>query len=119
MSAPSLSLSLREHLSQIVPEAAGKRSLILIKSDELRVVLLRMAAGADLREHAAPGLITIHALDGRFTVLVGTETYTLTPNELLVIERKVRHSVICEEDGAFLLTIAWPHGPDTASSAQA
>jgi quercetin dioxygenase-like cupin family protein len=111
-------LSLAEHLSRIVPQDASKRSLILVKSDELRVVLLRMSAGADLREHSAPGLITIHAISGRFTVLVGEERYDLTNDGLLVIERDVRHSVICEEDGAFLLTIAWPHGADAVSSGE-
>ena len=118
MSTHSLHLSLDDHLARIVPPDAGKRSLILVKSDELRVVLLRMAVGADLREHSAPGLITIQGLSGRFTVVVGDERYELTSDGLLLIEKDVRHSVICEEDGAFLLTIAWPHGPDAVSSGE-
>ena len=45
--------------------------------------------------------------------------YQLTGDELLVIDRDVRHSVVCEQDGAFLLTIAWPHGSDPVSSGEA
>ena len=112
MTAQSVSFSLSAHLDQIVPHESGKRSQILIKSDGMRVILIRMTVGGDLREHSAPGQITLHALSGRFSVTVESEQFELNPNSLLAIERDVRHSVTCEEDGAFLLTIAWPHGAD-------
>jgi quercetin dioxygenase-like cupin family protein len=115
----STSYSLSDHLGQIVPNETGKRSQILIKSNEMRVVLIRMRAGGDLREHSAPGQITLHALSGRFSVTVGSEQYELIPDSLIAIERDVRHSVECEEDGAFLLTIAWPHGVDAISTGEA
>ena len=37
----------------------------------------------------------------------------------LAIDRGVRHSVACEKDGAFLLTIAWPLGVDAGSAGEA
>ena len=114
-----MSLSISEHLARIEPPVEGKRSLILVKAEQIRVVLLRMASGADLREHSAPGQITLQGLSGLFTVTVGDAVYQLTGDELLVIDRDVRHSVVCEQDGAFLLTIAWPHGSDPVSSGEA
>ena len=119
MAGHSTFFSLPDHLARIEPPEAGKRSLILIKTNQLRVVLLRMAAGSDLREHSAPGQITIKALSGRFTVAVEEDTYELTDNELLTIDQDIRHSVFCTEDGAFLLTIAWPRGSDAVSSGEA
>ena len=118
MAGSSTFLSLTDQLEKIVPPDAGKRSVILIKSNQLRVVLLRMAAGSDLREHSAPGQITIHALSGQFTVEVDDESYNLTRNDLLTINPDVRHSVVCDEAGAFLLTIAWPRGSDAVSSGE-
>jgi quercetin dioxygenase-like cupin family protein len=58
-------------------------------------------------------------LSGRFTVTVGADVYQLTGDELLVIEQDVRHSVVCDQDGAFLLTIARPGGADPVSSGEA
>lgn len=119
LTGPAMSLSLGEHLARIEPPAGGKRSLILVKAEQIRVVLMRMAAGSDLREHSAPGQITLQALSGRFTVTVGADVYQLTGDELLVIEQDVRHSVVCDQDGAFLLTIARPGGADPVSSGEA
>ena len=119
LAGPAMSLSISEHLARIEPPVEGKRSLILVKAEQIRVVLLRMAAGADLREHSAPGQITLQGLSGLFTVTVGDAVYQLTGDELLAIDRDVRHSVVCEQDGAFLLTIAWPHGSDPVSSGEA
>jgi quercetin dioxygenase-like cupin family protein len=112
-------ISIAEQLARIPPPEAGKRSLILHKSDQLRVILQRMTAGAELREHSAPGEITLQGLSGRFTVSVGNSTYTLTDDSLIMLEEGIRHTVVCDEDGAFLLTIAWPHGPDAVSSGEA
>jgi quercetin dioxygenase-like cupin family protein len=112
-------ISIAEQLARIPPPEAGKRSLILHKSDQLRVILQRMTAGAELREHSAPGEITLQGLSGRFTVSVGNSTYALTDDSLIMLEEGIRHTVVCDEDGAFLLTIAWPHGPDAVSSGEA
>jgi quercetin dioxygenase-like cupin family protein len=119
VTAQSTSFSLSDHLGQLVPHGSGKRSHILIKSDEMRVILIRMTVGGDLREHSAPGQITLHALSGLFRVTVGQEEYALVPDTLVAIDRDVRHSVACEEDGAFLLTIAWPHGAEVVSAGEA
>ena len=116
MTQQSTSYWLPDHLDQIVPTESGKRSQILIKSNEMRVVLIRMRSGGDLREHSAPGQITLHALSGRFAVNVGADEHVLIPDSLLAIDGGVRHSVECKEDGAFLLTIAWPQGVDAVSA---
>ena len=61
-------ISIAEQLAKIPPHESGKRSVILTKTDQLRVILQRMTAGAELREHSAPGQITLHGLSGRFQV---------------------------------------------------
>lgn len=92
-------------------ESAGRRAETLVKDDRLRVVLVTMRSGAELREHTAPGPITIHALRGRFAVDVGGQERDLLGGSLMAIAASTRHAVRAREDGAFLLTIAWPgHG---------
>ncbi len=83
---------------------SGRRSETLVKTDNLRVILVTMNAGAELAEHDAPGPITIHALSGRFTVGVEGRDTDLETGSLLVIHATVKHTVRAVEDGAVLLT---------------
>ena len=103
---------LPEEIERFAPgeTRAGRRAETLIKTDQLRVVLVTMLAGSHLQEHTAPGPITIQALEGRFAVSVGSGEQDLPAGGLISIASGVRHSVRSIESGAFLLTIAWPSG---------
>lgn len=91
--------------------ASGRRAETLVKNERLRVVLVTMRAGAELNEHSAPGPITIHALQGRFTVRHGDHGHDIGPGGLVVLGEGERHSVLAGKDGAFLLTIGWSETP--------
>lgn len=113
MAVPILGrVDLEAEIARFPPEATAtrRRAETLVQSDRLRVVLVTMLSGAVLREHAAPGPITIQALRGRFAVTVGDEEHELGPGGLLAIEMYARHTVDALDDGAFLLTICWPTG---------
>ena len=99
-----------ERFQPLEDDASGRRAETLLKHDRLRVVLITMRSGAELREHTAPGPITIHALSGRFAVAVEEQERTLEAGGLIAIERSVKHAVRALGDGAFLLTIGWPGG---------
>jgi quercetin dioxygenase-like cupin family protein len=89
---------------------AGRRAETLIKTDQLRVVLVTMLDGSHLQEHTAPGPITIQALRGRFAVSIEQAEHDLPEGGLISIAPGIRHSVRAIGPGAFLLTIAWPSG---------
>jgi len=93
---------------------AGRSAETLIKTDGLRVVLVTMRTGITLHEHAAPGPIRIHALQGRFGVTFEDQERELDPGDLLSLAPGVRHSVKTLAEGAFLLTIGWSPGAPTA-----
>jgi quercetin dioxygenase-like cupin family protein len=106
---PLTQVSLDEAIARLAPTgASGRRSETLLKTPRLRVVLVTMRAGAELNEHAAPGPIVIQPLRGRFTVLVDREAREIAAGTMVGIEGDIRHTVRAIEDGAFLLTIAWP-----------
>lgn len=107
--------SISDELANLPLDQASKRSVSLLRSDQLRVVLIRMSAGGELLEHSAPGQITILPVSGRFTVTIGNETFDASSDTLLAIDAGVRHSVRCQDDGAFVLTIAWPPAQDISS----
>jgi quercetin dioxygenase-like cupin family protein len=87
---------------------SGRRSETLIKTPSLRVVLVTMRAGTELHEHVAPGPITVQPLRGRFTLIVEDGEHEIETGALVTVAGGVRHAVRAIEDGAFLLTIAWP-----------
>lgn len=102
-------VNLDEEIRRFPPDgASGRRAETLLKTPHLRVVLVTMRVGAELAEHAAPGPITVQPLRGRFAFLVEGEVRALAPGTLLSVDRRIRHRVRALEDGAFLLTIAWP-----------
>ncbi|HUG16310.1 MAG TPA: cupin domain-containing protein [Thermomicrobiales bacterium] len=109
----TIKISLPSEIERFTPgdSASGRRAETLIKNDRLRVVLITMRSGAELAEHSAPGPITIHALQGRFTVRHGVSSDDLDAGHLIALDEGVRHAVHAVEDGAFLLTIGWSETP--------
>ncbi len=93
---------------------SGRRAESLIRTDQLRVVLVTMREGASLHEHSAPGHITIHVLEGEMTVTVEDDEIKLTPGGMIAIGATVRHAVHAMSDGAFLLTISSPVPGETS-----
>lgn len=100
---------LGEEIARLSPDLpSGRRSETLVKTTNLRVVLVTMRAGTELREHTAPGVITVQTIQGRFALLVDGTVHELAVGRVIALEGNTRHAVRAVEDGAFLLTIAWP-----------
>lgn len=88
--------------------AAGRNARTLAKYDDLRVVLTVLEAGARIPEHQTEGRISIQGVQGLVQVRAEGRTFSLAPGMLLTLDRGVQHEVEAVEDGAFLLTLAWP-----------
>lgn len=102
-------IDLHAEIARFPPDgSSGRRSEILLKTPSLRVVLVTMRAGTELHEHSAPRTITVQPITGRFRFVAAGEEREMGPGTLLSVEGGVRHAVRALEDGAFLLTIAWP-----------
>jgi quercetin dioxygenase-like cupin family protein len=88
--------------------SGGHSARTLVKYDDLRVVLIALAAGRHIPEHTAEGRISVHVLSGRITFRASGQAFDLRPGGLLTLERAVPHDVAALEESAFLLTLAWP-----------
>jgi quercetin dioxygenase-like cupin family protein len=77
----------------------------LIKTENLEVVRLVMAAGKEIAEHKAPGAITVHCLEGKIAFTALGKTQDLSPGQMLYLTPGESHSVQCIENASFLLTI--------------
>ena len=94
------------------PWPHGVTSKMLLKTSDLRIVLIVMQAGARMNEHHNDGRISIQVIKGAIRTHVQNKVIDLTPRRLLALDRSIKHAVEAQEDSAFLLTIAWPSEED-------
>ncbi|MDB5235711.1 MAG: hypothetical protein JWR44_2704 [Hymenobacter sp.] len=98
---------LRKQLKQEQAWLTGDRSAMpLLKSSSLRVVLMGLHAGAELKTHTAPGSITVQVLEGHITFHTKQQVVELAKGRMLALHAGIPHSVVAHEDTIFLLTIA-------------
>ncbi|HEU0167134.1 MAG TPA: cupin domain-containing protein [Chloroflexota bacterium] len=107
-----LSFDLGDEVRQLLEEAGwkqtGRTAKTLVKEADLRLVLVALRRGVAMDEHQAAGPITIQAVSGQFRVLLPEQHVNLVPGQFVALAPALRHSVQALQDGAFLLTIAWP-----------
>lgn len=90
------------------PWPQGMTSKTLLKTDDLRIVLIVMQAGARMNEHHSDGRISMQVLRGAIRTRVQDQVVDLSSGRMLALDRSILHDVEAREDSAFLLTIAWP-----------
>ena len=90
------------------PWQSGLYSKLLLKADDLRVLLIAMEAGAKLKEHHADGTVSVHALEGTSCIHEQGQTHHLCAGQILTLAPGIKHDLEALEDSALLLTISWP-----------
>lgn len=89
------------------PTQTGKdRTVILLKTDSLRVIFRSFSEGASLPTHKAPGPITVQVLEGHIEFTAGIQTTPVRKGEVLALESGVPHSVKALSNSAILITVA-------------
>jgi len=87
-------------------QAGQDRTVILLKTDSLRLIFRTLSAGATLPTHKAPGPITVQVLDGHIEFTAGTQTTPVRKGEILALDNGVPHSVKAVQQSAILITVA-------------
>jgi len=97
--------------------AEGQSARTLIRTDDLRVVLVVLKAGKTISEHHARVTASVQALSGSIRLRIGDKEHVLTPNSLLVMGSDLPHNVVADTDSAFLLTLGWTGAASSAKPA--
>ena len=108
---PFCSLSLHELGDQLCAETPyqnGKNSRVLVRSQELSLVLTALRAGAELKAHHAPTTASVVVLRGE--LLFSThgevpEEHCLGTGHSVVFAASVQHSVKALTDCLFVITM--------------
>jgi quercetin dioxygenase-like cupin family protein len=87
------------------PAHDGHRQMTLFRRGPVTKVLFSFDQGGHLDEHSAPGLVTIHVLEGRLNVLAAGREHELGEGAVLILDPDVLHDVRAAERSAMLLTV--------------
>jgi quercetin dioxygenase-like cupin family protein len=81
------------------------RTTALLKAEQLEIVRIVLHAGKALREHSAPGEITVQCLEGEVDFSTPDATHRLQPGDFVHLRRDEPHSLSARSDASLLLTI--------------
>lgn len=96
------------HFVNHKPWQSGLYSKLLVKADDLRVILIAMEPGAEIKKHHLDGTITIQVLQGLLGLRVEEKSQILRSGQMLTIAPGVEHDIKARDNAAFLVTISWP-----------
>jgi quercetin dioxygenase-like cupin family protein len=96
------------HFSHHKPWQSGLYSKLLVKADDLRVLLIALDTGAEMKAHHTDGTTTIHVLQGVLSLRVHEKQQQLLVGQILTLSPGISHDIEAREDSAVLLTISWP-----------
>lgn len=83
----------------------GRRQIAVNKKGPVTQVFFYFEKNGFMPEHAADGYVTIHVLEGDFTITTPDAVHVLTSNMVLLLDPCVAHRVDANEVGRMLLTV--------------
>ena len=108
ITGPALSFSLADEMRTVHEEMAkaGRRTArTLVKDGPLRVTLVGMDAGGELRAHSSAGPISLQVLEGEVELEAEGKRWTLSAGMLAAFDGGITHAVRSAAGGMFLLTV--------------
>ena len=110
LDASLIALDLAAFRRQIKQEKTWQNSdrnaITIFKTTALRLVLIALHPGAELKTHTAPGVITVQVLEGKIRFTTEQQTAELAQEQMLTLHAGIPHSVLALEESVFLLTLA-------------
>ncbi len=107
--APLVMMNLPEFIKQIKSEDTWKNSdrnaITIYKTNGLRIVLLALHEGAELKKHKAEGNISVQVLEGEIKFNTDDESVQLIKGNMIALHKGLPHSVQAIKESVFLLTL--------------
>lgn len=110
LNAPLVEMDLNKSIAQIKRETTwadnDRDSVTIFKDDSMRIVLMGLHAGAELKTHTANGIISVQVLEGKINFTADQRTVSLEKGQMIALQERIPHSVLAVEESFFLLTLA-------------
>jgi len=111
LDAPMVTMDLFSLTKHIKGEAAyiggDCNAITIFKSEGMRIVLIAIHEGAEMKTHKAPGIISVQVLEGQIAFKTEKTTITRTAGQLLALHAGIAHSVVAIKESVFLLTLSF------------
>ena len=92
-------------LAPLGEQLPSARTTAILKGRQLEVVRLVLAAGKSLREHRAPGEITVLGLEGELEFGLPGTVHVLAPGDFIHLVAGEPHWLKARTDASVLVTI--------------
>lgn len=84
---------------------SDRNAITIFKSMIMRMVLIALHQGAEMKKHTAPGTISIQVIEGEMQFTTDEQNITLRSGQMLVLHEGISHSVLAKTETVFLLTL--------------
>ncbi|GAA4423489.1 hypothetical protein GCM10023188_02350 [Pontibacter saemangeumensis] len=110
LDAPLVEMDLSAFRQQIKQEKAWQNSdrnaITVFKTSGMRLVLVALHQGAEMKMHTAPGIISVQVLEGKIKFTTAQQVAEMGVGQMLALHAGIPHSVYATEESVFLLTLA-------------
>ena len=110
LDAPLVTMDLNDFIEQVRNEStwsdSDRNSITVFKSERLRIIIIGLHKGAELKTHTAIGPITVQVPEGHIKFQTEAKTVELQSRQMLTLKETIPHSVLALEETFFLLTMA-------------
>src|SRR6476619_1690394 len=107
--AEMVTIDLPAFMEQIKQEAPWKErdrnAITVFKTNGMRLVLIALHAGAEMKTHTADGIISVHVMDGSMNFNADNRSVEVNKGQMLALHKGIPHSVLAIEETVFLLTL--------------
>ena len=110
LDAPLVQMDLNAFKTQIKEEESWKtgdrNAITVFKNDSMRMVLIALHSGAEMKAHKAKGTISVQVLEGQISFRTAMDTAELSVGQMIALHGDILHSVYAHEESMFLLTMS-------------
>ena len=95
-----------ERIKQEEEWMSGKQNAITVmKSEKMRIILIAMHKGNEMKMHQSEGPISLQILEGKLKFIAEDMPVVLTKGQLITLHENITHGLIAIEETTFLLTM--------------
>jgi len=109
LDAPLLIIAVAEYIHRLKNEPAWQKNdrngITLFKTKGMRIVLVIMHAGAEMRPQTIDALVSLHVLNGYLQVTTDDQIEKVEAGQILTLHAHINHSVQAVVEATFILTM--------------
>jgi quercetin dioxygenase-like cupin family protein len=109
LNAALVEMDIQHYKEQLKAEGTWKNSdrnaITIFKSDGMRIVLVALHEGAEMKTHTAPGIISVQVIEGQIKFHTERKSIELIEDQMVALHAGIPHSVQAQVESVFLLTV--------------